>query len=151
MNVGLLRTKLNDSEFIHLSYRPFIPSARKIELPQPSRVGLSGNAWSAGLKDLEVAPSVVPHSLFNHASARLALKQQIQTFGAIRTSATIKTSKVSYTSSTLKEIYSKLTPQQVLVAELLSDGKSHKEIGVILGISQQSVTDRVIRMRNRLS
>jgi hypothetical protein len=130
------------------------------------------NQW-VGCASLLPTPSSVPHSLFNHASAREALKQQIQTFGAIRTSATIKTSKVSYkvalkhaalnktltaafatnhaqgrewlsldtnqssdwvpttespmdalesedtTATTLKEIYSKLTPQSSSVAELL--------------------------------
>jgi hypothetical protein len=155
-------------------------------------------------------PSVVPHSQFNHASAREALKQQIKSFGAIRTSATIKTSKCSYkvalkhaalcktltaafatrgahnsacltldsvggsdveshwlsdnnsnpmdsleaedyTTTTLKEIYAKLTPNQVLVAELLSDGKSQREIASILDvISNQSVAGYVSQIRARL-
>ena len=171
----------------------------------PSRTTIADvNQW-IGCSSLLPTPENKVTGSFNHTSAAQALKQQIKTFGAIRTSSAIKTSKVSYkvalkhaalnkslmaafatrgaygvetlsldpnqssdwipttespmdaleqedyTTITLKEIYSKLTPQQVLVAELLSDGKSHKEIGVILGISQQSVTDRVIRMRNRLS
>ena len=41
-------------------------------------------------------PSVLPTTEFNHASAQQALKQQVTTFGAIRTSSAIKTSKVSY-------------------------------------------------------
>ncbi len=162
------------------------------------------NQW-VGCSSLLPTEGVKPQTRFNHSSATEALKQQIKSFGAIRTSSTIKTSKCSYkvalkhaalnktltaafatnhaqgrewlsldtnqssdwipttespmdalesedyTTITLKEIYAKLTPNQTLVAELLLDGKSHEEIGVILGISQQSVTDRVIRMRNRLS
>ena len=53
------------------------------------------NQW-VGCASLLPTPSVKPHSQFNHASAAQALKQQITTFGAIRTSATIKTSKCSY-------------------------------------------------------
>jgi hypothetical protein len=53
------------------------------------------NQW-VGCASLLPTPSVVPHSQFNHASAREALKQQIKSFGAIRTSSTIKTSKCSY-------------------------------------------------------
>lgn len=162
------------------------------------------NQW-IGCSSPLPTPSVKPHSLFNHASATESLKQQIATFGAIRSANQINTKKPSYkvaiklavlcntlsvafasrgnqinetlsldlnkssdwipttespmdsleaedtTTTTLNEIYGKLTPNQIQIAELLVDGKSHKEIGVILGISQQSVTDRVIRMRNRLS
>ena len=147
---------------------------------------------------------------FNHTSAAQALKQQINTFGAIRTSSAIKTSKVSYkvalkhaalnkslmaafatrgaysqewltldkvagsdaeshwlidnnsnpmdaleqednTTTTLDEIYSKLTPTQTLVAELLSDGKSQTEIATILTITKQAVSLHIKGMRARLS
>ena len=161
------------------------------------------NQW-VGCASLLPTPSVKPHSQFNHASAAQALKQQITTFGAIRTSATIKTSKCSYkvalkhaalcktltaafatnhaqgrewlsldlnkssdwipttespmdaleaedyTTTTLDAIYSKLTPKQTLVAELLSDGKSQTEVATILGVSPRVVSHHISRIAARL-
>jgi len=171
----------------------------------PSRSTIADvNQW-VGCSSLLPTAGVKPQSSFNHASAAQALKQQITTFGAIRTSATIKTSKCSYkvalkhaalnkslmaafatrsaygqewlsldpnqssdwipttespmdaieqedtTTTTLKEIYSKLTPTQTLVAELLSDGKNQPEIAAILTITQQAVSLHIKGMRARLS
>ena len=53
------------------------------------------NQW-VGCASLLPTPGVKPTTTFNHTSAAKALKQQVTTFGAIRTSAAIKTSKVSY-------------------------------------------------------
>ena len=165
---------------------------------------VDANQWIGCASPLPT-PSVKPHSQFNYASASEALKQQITTFGAIRTSSTIKTSKCSYkvalkhaalcktltaafatrgaygvealsldsnhdsnwtpttgtpmdtleaedtTTTTLKEIYSKLTPKQTLIAELLSDGKSYGEAAVILGITKQAVALHIKAMRARLA
>ena len=148
---------------------------------------------------------VKPHSQFNHQSATEALKQQVTTFGAIRTSATIKTSKCSYkvalkhaalcktltaafatnhaqgrewlsldtnqssdwvpttespmdaleaedtTTTSLKEIYSKLTHSQTQIAELLLDGKTQSEIATILGIAQSNVCRSIKRMQGALT
>lgn len=162
------------------------------------------NQW-VGCSSPLPTPSSVPHSLFNHATAREALREQIQTFGAIRSANQINTKKPSYkvaiklavlhntlsvafasrgnqinetlsldlnkssdwipttespmdsleaeetTTTTLNEIYAKLTPKQTLVAELLSDGKSQIEVAAILNISPRVVSHHISRIRARLS
>ena len=54
------------------------------------------------------------------------------------------------TTTSLKEIYSKLTPKQTLVAELLLDGKSYGEVATILNITKQAVALLIKGMRVRL-
>ena len=171
----------------------------------PSRTTIADvNQW-IGCSSLLPTPENKVTGSFNHTSAAQALKQQINTFGAIRTSSAIKTSKVSYkvalkhaalnkslmaafatrgaygvetlsldsnhdsdwtpttgspmdalesedtTTTTLDAIYSKLTPKQTLVAELLSDGKSYGEVATILGITKQAVALLIKGMRTRLA
>ena len=55
------------------------------------------------------------------------------------------------TTTTLNEIYSQLTPCQVQVAELLSDGKSQSDVALILGVSPRVVSHHISRIRARLS
>ena len=104
------------------------------------------------------------HTSYKYAKKQAALQGTLNAAFATRNayaSETVELGEQGYedtsvedadtTTTTLQAIYAQLNERQIQVAELLIDGKTQKEIGIILGIAQQGVSQVVGQIKAKLS